>query len=110
MTKKRRSNGFMYFAEAMRATYEAENSANQLSTKRLMERANKDWKAMNDEQREKWIAECRRRKEEVQSGIINLQLFFFGTRQIYDVHIPFAEDKFFSSLPLLRTFRNVLLI
>lgn len=65
MTKKRRSNGFMYFAEAMRATYEAENNGCQLSTKCLMERANKDWKAMNDEQREKWIVESRRRKEEV---------------------------------------------
>ncbi|VDK23665.1 unnamed protein product, partial [Anisakis simplex] len=68
MTKKRRSNGFMYFAEAMRVIYEAENGSNcsnQMSTKRLMERANKDWKQMSDEQRERWIAESRRRKEEV---------------------------------------------
>uniref|UniRef100_A0A915B5G3 HMG box domain-containing protein n=1 Tax=Parascaris univalens TaxID=6257 RepID=A0A915B5G3_PARUN len=81
MTKKRRSNGFMYFAEAMRATYEAENSANQLSTKRLMERANKDWKAMNDEQREKWIAECRRRKEEYQKQVYKMQSILVTTKK-----------------------------
>ncbi|KHN77703.1 hypothetical protein Tcan_04368 [Toxocara canis] len=81
MTKKRRSNGFMYFAEAMRATYESENSGNQMSTKRLMERANKDWKAMTDEQREKWIVESRRRREEYQKQVHKMQSILATTKK-----------------------------
>lgn len=65
MTKKRSSNGFMYFADARRAVYEAENDGIHLTAKKLVERAARDWKLMNEDERQKWRSESRRRHDEV---------------------------------------------
>lgn len=65
MTKKRSSNGFMYFADARRAVYEAENKGVHLTAKKLVERATQDWKMMSEDERQKWRSESRRRRDEV---------------------------------------------
>ncbi|KAK6107992.1 HMG (high mobility group) box family protein [Brugia pahangi] len=65
MTKKRSSNGFMYFADARRAFYESENNGVHLTAKKLVERAAQDWKMMSDDERQKWRNENSRRRNEV---------------------------------------------
>uniref|UniRef100_A0A915PVW6 HMG box domain-containing protein n=1 Tax=Setaria digitata TaxID=48799 RepID=A0A915PVW6_9BILA len=64
MTKKRSSNGFMYFADARRALYEAENKGIHLTAKKLVERATRDWEMMTEEERQRWRNESRRRHDE----------------------------------------------
>ncbi|OZC06365.1 hypothetical protein X798_06647, partial [Onchocerca flexuosa] len=64
MTKKRSANGFMYFAVARRAVYEAENKGVHLTAKKLVERATRDWKIMNENERQKWRTESRQRHDE----------------------------------------------
>ncbi|VBB25432.1 unnamed protein product [Acanthocheilonema viteae] len=65
MTKKRSSNGFMYFADARRAFYTAENKGMHLTAKKLVERATRDWKLMSEEERHKWRSESSRRHDEI---------------------------------------------
>nr|CDJ82886.1 Protein ZK1128.3 [Haemonchus contortus] len=62
MTKKK-SNGFMYFADSRRAFYEAEAGCN-FGSKRLVERAADDWKQMSHTEQEHWKTESKRRLEE----------------------------------------------
>ncbi|PIO61364.1 hypothetical protein TELCIR_17114 [Teladorsagia circumcincta] len=62
MTKKK-SNGFMYFADSRRAFYEAEAGCN-FGSKRLVERAADDWKQMSHTEQEHWKTESKRRQEE----------------------------------------------
>ncbi|VDK45001.1 unnamed protein product [Cylicostephanus goldi] len=68
MTKKK-SNGFMFFADSRRAFYEAEAGCN-FGSKRLVERAADDWKQMSHTEQEHWKTESKRRAEEqvVQDG------------------------------------------
>lgn len=65
MTKKRSSNGFMYFADARRAVYEAENKGVYLTAKKLVQRATQDWKLMSEDERQNWRNESCRRCDEV---------------------------------------------
>ncbi|KAL6725513.1 hypothetical protein Aduo_007561 [Ancylostoma duodenale] len=62
MTKKK-SNGFMFFADSRRAFYEAEAGCN-FGSKRLVERAADDWKQMTHTEQEHWKSESKRRAEE----------------------------------------------
>ncbi|WKY03123.1 hypothetical protein Q1695_016435 [Nippostrongylus brasiliensis] len=62
MTKKK-SNGFMHFADSRRAFYEAEAGCN-FGSKRLVERAADDWKQMSHTEQEHWKTESKRRQEE----------------------------------------------
>ncbi|KJH48328.1 hypothetical protein DICVIV_05569 [Dictyocaulus viviparus] len=62
MTKKK-SNGFMYFADSRRAFYEAEAGCN-FGSKRLVERAADDWKQMSHKEQEHWKTESKRRHDE----------------------------------------------
>ncbi|VDK86448.1 unnamed protein product [Litomosoides sigmodontis] len=64
MTKKRSPNGFMYFAGARRAVYEAENPGAHLTAKKLVQRATRDWKLMSEDERQNWRSESRRRRDE----------------------------------------------
>ncbi|CAG9534293.1 unnamed protein product [Cercopithifilaria johnstoni] len=73
MTKKRSSNGFMYFADARRPVYEAENKGVRLTAKKLVERATRDWKSMNEDERQKWRSESRRRCDEYERQVYQMQ-------------------------------------
>ncbi|VDN04621.1 unnamed protein product [Thelazia callipaeda] len=73
MTKKRSSNGFMYFADARRSFYEEENKGVHLTLKKLVERATRDWKIMSEEERLKWRGESRRRRDEYQQKVYQMQ-------------------------------------
>ncbi|VDM21445.1 unnamed protein product [Wuchereria bancrofti] len=73
MTKKRSSNGFMYFADAQRAVYEAENNGVHLTAKKLVERAAQDWKMMSEDERQKWRNENSRRRDEYERQVYQMQ-------------------------------------
>uniref|UniRef100_A0A2K6VNE6 HMG box domain-containing protein n=1 Tax=Onchocerca volvulus TaxID=6282 RepID=A0A2K6VNE6_ONCVO len=73
MAKKRSANGFMYFADARRAVYEAENKGVHLTAKKLVERATRDWKIMNENERQKWRSESRQRHDEYERQVYQMQ-------------------------------------
>ncbi|CAJ0597415.1 unnamed protein product [Cylicocyclus nassatus] len=79
MTKKK-SNGFMFFADSRRAFYEAEAGCN-FGSKRLVERAADDWKQMSHTEQEHWKTESKRRAEEQGSQNTSHHIHHHGPRQ-----------------------------